>query len=663
MAVTTAPAGSRPVAHAFLEGAAFLAVLGVAFLARFADLGAFVTSDEINFWMQRSERFLAALRDGAYSATAMTTHPGVTTMWLGALGVLLRDVVDPAQLGLPSGTVGALGLMRLPVVLAHTLAIGIGYGILRRLLRRDAAFLAALLWAADPFVIGYSRLLHTDALAGSFGTVSVLAALAYWHHGRHPGMLVLSAVSAALAMLSKSPLVILAPWFALVAAWSVRWRVRDAAPASVSWLLLAGATIVLVWPALWQDPRPAWEQLRAGVAIEGAQPHMLGNWYLGTSVDDPGPWFYATTLAARSTPFSLIGLALLAWLWRREAPLTRRDLALLAAFVIMLTLALTLFPKKFNRYLVPAFPAIDILAASGILLAAHRLRHALPRLLRRRGMITGGIALAVVVNAAGWHPYGIAAFNPLLGGAPRGAWAFSAGWGEGLEQAAAWLNARPDITGVRVASTQARTLQPYLRAGAQAFTPDDGMLTADTGYVVVYLRDRQPGLAEPFARFARDVEPVAVIRIHGVEYAWIWQVAPPVPTPRAALFGEMLELRGYDLDVTPGAADAEVLLTLFWHVARHIGADYSLFAHIINSAGERVAQVDVPYPTSTWLDGGYATTRVPIDLPAALPAGKYRIVIGLYDAASGARLDLLLPPGGPMAPSDRALPLASLRLQ
>ncbi len=662
MAVTTAPARLRPVVRALLDSTAVLAVLSVAFLTRFVDLGAFVTSDEINFWMQRSGQFLAALRDGRYSATAMTTHPGVTTMWLGALGIVLRDSIDPALLGLPPGTVGALGLMRLPVVLAHTLAIGVGYAILRGLLRRDAAFLAAMLWAADPFVIGYSRLLHTDALAGSWGTVSVLAALAYWHHGRRPAMLVLGAVSAALAMLSKSPLVMLLPWVALVALWSARWRVRDAAPAYASWLLLVAATIVLLWPALWQDPRPAWEQLRAGVAIEGAQPHLLGNWYLGQSVDDPGPWFYATTLAARTTPFSLLGVLLLAWLWRRGSPPTQRDLALLAAWVIALTLVLTLFPKKFNRYLVPAFPAVDILAASGILLALHRLRHALPRLLRRRGVLTGGIAVAAVASAVAWHPYAIVAFNPLLGGAPRGAWAFSAGWGEGLEQAAAWLNARPDITGVRVASTQARTLQPYLRAGAQAYTPDDGALTADTGYVVAYLRDRQPGLAEPFAAFARDREPVAVIRIHGVDYAWIWQVPPAVPVPAAARFGEMLELRGYDLAVAPGAADVEVLLTLFWHIARHVGTDYSLFVHIINAAGERVAQVDVPYPTSTWLDGGYATTRVPIAMPPQSPAGTYRVVIGVYDAASGARLDLALPHGS-IPPPERALPLTSLRLQ
>jgi hypothetical protein len=56
------------------------------------------------------------------------------------------------------------------------------------------------------------------------------------------------------------------------------------------------------------------------------------------------------------------------------------------------------------------------------------------------------------------------------------------------------------------------------------------------------------------------------------------------------LFGEVLKLRGYNLGVTPDAANAEVLLALSWHAARHIGTNYSLFAHTINAADKRVVQ-------------------------------------------------------------------------
>src|SRR5690349_24449843 len=58
------------------------------------------------------------------------------------------------------------------------------------------------------------------------------------------------------------------------------------------------------------------------------------------------------------------------------------------------------------------------------------------------------VSLAAIVNAAWYHPYGIAYFNQALGGAQAGAGTFLYGTGEGMEQVAAWLNQQPDITGV-----------------------------------------------------------------------------------------------------------------------------------------------------------------------------------------------------------------------
>ncbi len=79
-----------------------------------------------------------------------------------------------------------LALLRLPVVLAHMLGLLLGYRLLRRLLPPTVAALAAFLWAVDPFIIGYSRLLHVDALAGTFMTLSLLAACLYWYHALQP---------------------------------------------------------------------------------------------------------------------------------------------------------------------------------------------------------------------------------------------------------------------------------------------------------------------------------------------------------------------------------------------------------------------------------------------------------------------------------------------
>src|SRR6266487_2913550 len=72
----------------------YLAVGLAALLPRVLDLGVFLSGDESEFWLRRSDVFLQALRAHDWPTTALSTHPGVTTMWLGSIGLLLRDVLS-----------------------------------------------------------------------------------------------------------------------------------------------------------------------------------------------------------------------------------------------------------------------------------------------------------------------------------------------------------------------------------------------------------------------------------------------------------------------------------------------------------------------------------------------------------------------------------------
>jgi hypothetical protein len=72
--------------------------------------------------------------------------------------------------------------------------------------------------------------------------------------------------------------------------------------------------------------------------------------------------------------------------------------------------------------------------------------------------------------------------------------------------------------------------------------------------------------------------------------------------------------------------------------------DYTLFIHVANEGGERVAQRDLPlryedYPTSHWQVDELVVERADFPLPA-LPPGEYRLDIGLYDGATGERLPI-----------------------
>jgi hypothetical protein len=265
---------------------------------------------------------------------------------------------------------------------------------------------------------------------------------------------------------------------------------------------------------------------------------------------------------------------------------------------------------------------------------------------------------AAVANLALWHPYPIAAFNQLLGGSPAGARTFSIGWGEGFEQVAAWLNQQPDITGVVSVSRFPVVQSPYMLRGAAASTPGGTDLPENTGYVVVYVSQVQRGLpSPPFDRFSAEGTPLHTVTIHGVPYAWIYQAQPAVAQPRDATFAGSLRLVGFD-QPAPAAPGAPLVLQLVWQPYDPLPADYTLFAHLLGPDGVRVAQADLPLPTTAWRPGAVVRSEVAIPLPAGLPAGAYRLFVGLYDPAGGARLPLTTDiPLDPARSGPDALPL------
>ncbi len=635
-------------------------------LPRGLDLGLFVTHDEAEFWLRRSKLFLQALQAGDPAGTAITPHPGVTTMWLGAIGMSVREGLLRAGI-LPTDSFALLlASARLAVVLMHTAILLVAFALLRRLIWLPIAVLAAVFWATDPFFVAYSRLLHVDALLSS-GVLFSLLALASWLHSplHRPHWLALAAAGAAFAVLSKSPGLILVP-FSLLVIGAVRWQER----CGRQWLWQAGSdaliwggvylgVLLLLYPALWAAPMQVLELFKVGVTAEGIQPHQTGNFFLGQRTDVPGLLHYPVAIALRLTPLTMLGVLLLPVVWRQPVVRPARPtLLLLIVFVVLFVLAMSLFAKQFNRYILPVFPLLDVLAAAGwgglLAGATARLRPVAARLWQRGGVAL--LALLATLNIALWHPYSIAAFNQLLGGAPMGARTLSAGWGEGFNLVADWLNQQEDITGVLTVSRMITSLNPYMKDGAQAFFPreETGELRRNAGYLVVYLSEVQGGAPlPPSDRFYGQVPPLHVVTIHGVDYAWIYDVPPDVslmPTAAPVQFGGRLDLHGCN---TAPALDqlapaTRLTLTCHWLVRAPLPHDDWLFVHVVDERGQRVAQLDLPHPTSTWPVGRYVPLEIPLELPAQ--TGTYRILIGWYDPTTEQRLPLV---GG--TPADPAL--------
>ena len=115
--------------------------------------------------------------------------------------------------------------------------------------------------------------------------------------------------------------------------------------------------------------------------------------------------------------------------------------------------------------------------------------------------------------------------------------------------------------------------------------------------------------------------------------------------PLAAEFGGSIALEGYDLEPGRPAPGGDLAVWLDWSsLDRSLDREYTVFVHLLDEAGERVAQGDgVPgylgaLPTTLWEPGVPVLDRHVVSLPADLAVGQYSLLIGWYDPQSGERL-------------------------
>jgi len=106
-----------------------------------------------------------------------------------------------------------------------------------------------------------------------------------------------------------------------------------------------------------------------------------------------------------------------------------------------------------------------------------------------------------------------------LGGGRRAVQTITVGWGEGMDLAARYLNRRSDAEELEVATWGVAGMAPIFRGHIHVLNERSSVL-AD--YVVLNIGDVQFGSPYTFDYYGR-VEPEYVVRLHGVEYAWVYR--------------------------------------------------------------------------------------------------------------------------------------------
>lgn len=139
-----------------------------------------------------------------------------------------------------------------------------------------------------------------------------------------------------------------------------------------------------------------------------------------------------------------------------------------------------------------------------------------------------------------------------------------------------------------------------------------------------------------------------------------WLLADPLPSavplqPAGERFGVSVELVGYQV----AEAEGQMVVTLYWRTAAANDTYATIFVHLLDSAGNILAQQDSPpvqgtYPLPVWTPGFIVADEHRLTLPADAPSGPYHLAIGLYDPVTLARWPVTTATGEPL-PDGRAL--------
>lgn len=669
----------------------------LALVPRALGLNIFLTPDERR-WVDRSIMFLLALLNGDLRGTA-AGHPGVTTMWTAAIALATRYLNEARMQGIPVNAVSlreflqrvpvrpVLGLdvlaaVRLPTVMLVSLAVVGIYLLLRRLFDDKIALLSAALVALDPFYLAYSRLLHNDALATTFMILSLLSLMAYLERGRSRGYLLLSGLMAGLAFLSKASSLFLIPFMVcpiFLSNWP--WRPgtgetaqrRDAllygAKTYLIWCAISLLAAIAFWPAMWVDPvgtiSPVLSQVTGKVQGTG---ESEGGFLTGISLLDVRVLTYPITLLFRVTPLALVGVAAVIWFLARDhRPSFRakgtqaRSVLILLIYILGFIVSMSLASVKSGRYILPVSLAVQIVAAVGLCRlgesAAKVIRAPLVRLTTST-LGAMGLGLTILLQAGlslPHHPYYLTYYNPLLGGGTVATHLMPIGWGEGLDRAAHYLNQKEDATSLKAAMWDFDVrFASYFKGELQELREEckGGSLPwEDIDYVVLYIG--RPGTGAPFglstARYFHSLEPEHVVRMKGIDYAWIY-ASPGLEIPNTFVpaqydqeveFGSSSRLLGYDLDKNRLKAGQETKVTLYWQCQRPSEANLRPVLTLVDEEGDVWGQgreMEAGDWDDPWGRGLVIRDRLKLEVDPTTPMGTYRLSLSLYDGEKGERL-------------------------
>jgi 4-amino-4-deoxy-L-arabinose transferase-like glycosyltransferase len=535
----------------------------------------------------------------------------------------------------------------LTVVLGGLTVAGV-YLLGRRVWGSGAGLIGALFLAVSQFHLQHSQYVTTDVASGLFVLLSFFFVIAIARQGGWHAYL-LAGLLAGMAASTKynAGLIVLPIAIAHGLHWGRRSLVRGARLAGAAAASLLGFVLGTPYALL------SWREFVKGLVgqvaayNDGSQGDIRGAWNLRGYVD----FFWDAGLLAPGCIAVLLGLGLLLWREQRQKPGVRTAGLLWLSFVVPYLLLLLSQSTHFLRNFIPLF----VLCMLPIGVAG--------------AWLITWIGTRASRNPDGWRGWPLLAVVAVLlvlllpSSAQTLAYTQRLGRGDTRVQMLDWLGAHVP-PGVRIAA-ELKPLPGPLESpwvAVDALPEHDLAWYRRQGYAFLIGSSdqwRRWDVPDEYQRFAAD-RPVAefgggtprdMFGPHLLIYA-TGLAAEDVParlTSDVRIGGA--RLLGSAIGTQDGSATASAVpvfkagdtlsLRTFWQIEQPFAADYFIFVHVLNAAGQTVAQRDAPpwqgrFPTSSWRPGTLIVDLNDLPLPADLPAGDYTLVVGMFDPATGA---------------------------
>lgn len=536
-------------------------------LPRVPNLGYYATVDEPYYFMN-SANFYYALYQQDYAQTDLIIHPGVLNLWAGAASFWLffPEYGEVGEIGLSDlglrqdlvvqglNPVEVLAYSRLISVLMQGVILTTCFYYAKKLFGSWVALVGVMLVSFDPLYFASSRLHQPD---GILSVAMLLAFLAYlWFiRDRQTKDLIVAGVAAGLSWLTKPTGALLIPIIGVVVLldwWRKRSNkiqmnkslgeiVRDLAV----WGLIGFLVYLILWPAMWVNPI---ELLMKNIStVLGMTSEVNSPMFFNGNIVPEGEfgfgeyyYYYPLTYLWRATPVVLMGLVLGFFVFIKKGGSFWKDqkgfdLFAFGVFVIGFTMILSLSEKKADRYLLPIYLPLDILAALGWAGFLSWIFEYFPKKISISVKKWVGIGLGLVVLFQAWSVYSVSPYyhgyyNPLMGGGEKAEDVMMIGIGEGLDEAARYINSQPDAQNLKVYAWYAATFDFYF-SEKSSHMPTSVPLSEswfsqiiESDYVVVYVSQRQRGSTKQLFSYLETETPEYSVWINGIEYVQVYNM-------------------------------------------------------------------------------------------------------------------------------------------